>query len=454
MRKRLFVTFFILCALIVSCGKEGLYDKYEVTDCTPENINTAAYEFMQDWYLWYKHLPAVDPTDYKTLSDLLEALRYRKGDTIIDRFSYTMTKEEHESYYSGKRYGMGISYMRDDDDSIYVAVVYPGSPAGNAGLRRGQKVLALNDVTVETLDENAAYNREHSADEDFEEKTDWNNVYNAENKGEAVKFLVLDNGEELETTVYLDDYSAKSVLASKIIENNGVKIGYVHLKSFIQSSEEELNTVFTDFKKEKIDHLILDFRYNGGGLVKVAEQLINLILGKKGKGKDIIKILYNDKQSKYNEVYEGAVLENSLDGIKKVAVIVSAGTASASEMVINSLTPFVEVSLFGETTYGKPVGMNPLDICDQTIVPITFKYANAEDYGDFFLGMEPTCNSGDDFKHDFGDVLEDGVKNALYYFDNKKCLGSSAARSSGKRRTIEERIPNKLKGTGRIDYTF
>lgn len=454
MRKHPVIAFLVLCALFVSCGKENIYEKYEVSECSPENINKAAYDYMLDWYLWYDHLPDVNPADYETLGDLLEALRYYEGDTLIDRFSYTLTKEEHENYYSGKRYGMGISYMRDDDDSIYVAMVYPGSPADKAGLHRGQKLLAMNDITVETLDENTAYNSEHRTDEDFEEKTDWNNVYNAENKGEAVKFLVLDDDKEFETTLYLDDYITKSVLASKIIKNDGVKAGYVHLKSFIQSSEEELNAVFENFKKEKIDHVILDFRYNGGGLVRIAEQLIDLILGKKGDGKEIIKILYNDKQSEYNEVYEGEILENSLDGIKKVAVIVGAGTASASEMVINSLTPFVEVSLFGKTTYGKPVGMNPLDICDQTIVPITFKYANAEDYGDFFLGMEPTCNSEDDFRHDFGDVLEDGVKNALYYFDKKKCLGSSAAGSSGKRRTIEELIPKKLKGTGRIDYTF
>lgn len=454
MKKHPVIAFLILCALFVSCGKENIYEKYEVSECSPENINKAAYDYMLDWYLWYDHLPDINPADYETLGDLLEALRYYEGDTLIDRFSYTLTKEEHESYYSGKRYGMGVTLISDEDGSYYIAMVYPGSPADLAGLHRGQKLLALNDITVETLDKNKTYNNEHRTDEDFEEKTDWNNVYNAENKGEAVKFLVLDNDKEFETTLYLDDYTTKSVLASKIIENNGVKAGYVHLKSFIQPSEEELNMVFENFKKEKVDHIILDLRYNGGGLVRIAEQLVNLILGKKGEGKDIIKIIYNDKQSDQNEVYEGAVLENSLDGIKKVAVIVASGTASASEMVINSLTPFVEVSLFGKTTYGKPVGMNPLDICDQTIVPITFKYANAEDYGDFFFGMEPTCNSEDDFKHDFGDVAEDGVKNALYYFDHKKCPEGGTARSLRKRRTIEELIPGELKGIGKIDYTF
>ena len=195
-------------------------------------------------------------------------------------------------------------------------------------------------------------------------------------------------------------------------------------------------------------------RYNGGGLVKIAEHLVDLILGSRVTKQEIIKIVYNDKHKDQNYSYEGNVLENSLEGVRQIAVIVTSGTASASEMVINSLKPFADVALFGKTTYGKPVGMNSKDICDQTIVPITFKYTNSEDYGDFFLGMDPDCNSEDDFKHDFGDVDEDGVKSALYYFENGKCLEDPAFKTLQKRRTVEELIPGKLKGMGRIDYTF
>lgn len=438
------------CIFLVSCGENG----DEISDCSPENINRAAYSYLEDWYLWYEHLPEIDPADYETLNDMINAVKYREGDKLIDRFSYSVSKTEHDDYYEGKRYGMGLSWMRDDDDLLYISMVYPESPAYTAGLRRGQRVLALNDVTVETLDENAAYNREHRTDEGFVAKTDWNNVYNAENKGEAVKFLILENETEIETTVYLDDYVSKSVIASKIIENGGVKTGYLHFKSFIKPSEEELNEVFAEFKKEKIGNLVLDLRYNGGGLVKIAEHLVDLIGGSKVEGKDIIKIVYNGRHKDKNYEYTGKVLKNSLDDLKKVAVIVASGTASASEMVINSLKPFVDVALIGKTTYGKPVGMNSKDICDQTIVPITFKYTNAEDYGDFFLGMEVDCNSEDDFRRDFGDVEESGLKNALYYLENGRCLEESQVRNAGKRRTLDEMIPGELKGMGKIDYTF
>ena len=448
MKKIPFFLFLASFFLMVAC------ENHIEADCSQTSVNRKAFAYLKEWYLWYEHLPAINPSDYESLDKMIAAVKYREGETLIDRFSYAVKKEEHDNYYAGKRYGMGMSMQRDENNEIFITLVYPESPAGVAGLKRGQKLLAMNGVTVEELDENGKYNKEHRNDEDFEEKTDWNNVYNAENKGEAVVFKILEEGTELETTVVLDDYIGKSVLAYKVLENDGVKTGYIHFKSFINSSEKELNEVFAHFKEEKVERLVLDLRYNGGGLVKIARQLVNLVAGDKGKGDEIIKLIYNNKHSEQNYSYKGEVLKNSLSGIEKVAVIVSSGTASASEMVINSLTPYAEVTLIGETTYGKPVGMNAKDICDQTIVPITFKYANSQDYGDFFLGMEADCAASDDIKHDFGDEREEELAVALYYLSYGKCPQEAEVKSLAKRKTIEERIPLQLKGMGKIDYTF
>ena len=448
MKKISFLLFFASLLLSVSC------ENHVVGDCSQTSVNRQAYAYLKDWYLWYEHLPAVNPADFESLDKMVAAIKYREGDKLIDRFSYAVKKEEHDDYYAGKRYGMGMSMQRDEENAVYITMVYPGSPAGVAGLKRGQRILAMNGVTVEELDANGAYNKEHRNDSDFEEKTDWNNVYNAENKGEAVLIKVLEEGEEFETTVVLDDYIGKSVLAYKVLEHDGVKTGYIHFKSFITSSAEELDEVFAQFKEENVSELVLDLRYNGGGLVRIAHQLVNLIAGDKVKGENVIKLIYNDKHPEQNSSYKGEVLKNSLSGINKVAVIVSSGTASASEMTINSLTPYVEVALIGSTTYGKPVGMNSKDICDQTIVPITFKYANSQDYGDFFLGMEADCAASDDFKHDFGDEREEELAVALYRLSNGKCPENAAAKDFKKQRKIEEVIPVELKGMGKIDYTF
>ncbi len=448
MKKTSIFLFLATFFLLISCENQV------VTECSQASVNRHAFAYLKEWYLWYEHLPVINPADYESLDKLIAAVKYREGDKLIDRFSYAVKKTEHDDYYAGKRYGMGMSTMRDEENNVYISLVYPGSPAGVAGLKRGQKVLSLNGVTVEELDENGEYNKEHRGEAGFEEKTDWNNVYNAENKGEAVVFKVLEEGEEIETTVVLDDYIGLSVLAYKILEHDGVKTGYIHFKSFITSSEDELNEVFAAFKEAEVEQLVIDLRYNGGGLVRIAKQLVNLVAGDKVKGDNIIKLIYNNKHPEQNTSYKGETLKNSLSGIGKVAFIVSSGTASASEMVINSLTPYTDVVLIGKTTYGKPVGMNSKDICDQTIVPITFKYANSQDYGDFFLGMEPDCDAGDDFKHDFGDEREEALSVALTRLSSGKCPEKAAKRGPKTYRRIEDIIPRELKGMGKIDYTF
>jgi len=426
----------------------------DADECSQAFINCMAYAYMKDWYLWYEHLEKIEPADFTTLSDMVKALRYKEGDVQIDRFSYSVKKEEHDNYYSGKRYGMGTSWKRDEENRLFVTIVYPTSPADVAGLKRGQEILEINGFTVEELDANAAYNQEHSSDADFVKKTDWSNVYNAENEGEPVNIQLFEDGEKvIETTVYLGDYTQQSVLKTAIIDNQGVKTGYIHFKAFITPSAEELNEAFAEFKKEKIEELVVDLRYNGGGLVRISEQLINLIAGKTVKDEHIIKILYNDKHTDSNSHYSGKVLDSSMD-LKKVAFITTKGTASASEMVINSLDPFIEVSVIGATTYGKPVGMNSRSICDQTIVPITFKNANAVDFGDYYHGIPADCNSDDDFKHDFGDERESSLKEALNYLKTGKCSETAMTLRNVKPKYIEDLIPFELKGMNRVDYTF
>ncbi len=462
--KKLFLFFLLPVIFITGCSERsssGLEGKYaggceqldeNHEECGQAYINCVAYAYLEDWYLWYEFLPDIEAHEFESLRDMLNAVRYREGDVVIDRFSYALSKEAHESFYAGKRYGMGASWKRDEERDLFVTFVYPESPADVAGLKRGQQILKINDFTIEELDENAAYNKEHAQDDDFEKKTDWSNVYDAENEGEPVELTLLEEGSEIVTTVYLGNYDMKSVLKTEVIDNNGKKTGYLHLKAFITPTEDELNEAFKHFKEKGVEELVLDMRYNGGGLVRGSAQLINLIAGSAVDGEKIIKILYNDKKSGHNKYYQGKSLENSLD-LKKVAIITTRGTASASEMVINSLDPFVEVSVIGDTTSGKPVGMNSIDICDQTMVPITFKNANSLGYGDYFFGIEATCRSFDDFKHDFGDTREDSLKEALYYLANGKCSESSQEITIISS-PIETLIPFKLEGVDKIDYTF
>ena len=452
MNLRSFAAVFAFFTLFfLSAGCENIVHE----ECSQANINRHAYAFMQDWYLWYDHLPDIDVSQFASLSEMISAVKYVDNETVIDRFSYALKKQEHDDYYAGKRYGMGFSMVRDENSDIYVTIVYPEGPAGKAGMRRGQKILSLNGVTVQELDENQDYNHQHKGEDGFVEKPDWNNIYDAENKGEEVFFKVLDSSEgEKEFSVILDDYTMNSVLAVSVLEHHGAKVGYLHFKSFIKLSPDELDAAFAQFKEAGIDELVVDMRYNGGGLVSVAEHLIDLIGGATVNDEKIIKILYNDKHTDSNYSYKGKKLPGSLDKINKIVFITTRGTASASEMVINALTPYFDVALVGEMTYGKPVGMNSMSFCDQTIVPITFKSANSQDYGDYFLGMEVDCGSADDYRHDFGDPEEASVHEALYLLENGRCSENAALKSAGRAKYLEDRIPVELKGTGKIDYTL
>ena len=117
--------------------------------CDQASINGRAYEYMKDWYLWYETLPVINPGDYETMSDMLKDLKYHDGERQVDHYSYTVKTEAHDDFYAGKSYGMGTSWKRDEQDDLFVSLVYPESPADVAGRKRGQEILAINTHSKE-----------------------------------------------------------------------------------------------------------------------------------------------------------------------------------------------------------------------------------------------------------------------------------------------------------------
>ena len=107
MKKRLVFLFLLSFFLLVSC------ENSVAPECSQESVNRHALAYLKEWYLWYEHLPVINPADYESLDKMVSAVKYREGDKLIDRFSYAVKKEEHDNYYAGKRYGMGMSMQRD-----------------------------------------------------------------------------------------------------------------------------------------------------------------------------------------------------------------------------------------------------------------------------------------------------------------------------------------------------
>ncbi|MBK5210324.1 MAG: peptidase S41, partial [Flavobacteriaceae bacterium] len=242
---------------------------------------------------------------------------------------------------------------------------------------------------------------------------------------------------------------------------NGKKVGYLVYNGFRSSYNDELNTAFAYFKSEGIQELVLDLRLNGGGSVETTAYLASMIYANAGSDKFAI-LKYNSKHSDRNgtayfyntlNVYDvndkktGEETINRLTNINQLYVLTSGSTASASEMIINGLRPFMPVKVIGTTTYGKNVGSITLydspssDFKDKNsansahlyaMQPIVFQIYNKLDQSDYINGFEPDLNlKVEEFRFwnailPFGDENEVVLKAAL---DDIRGISAKQAKS-------------------------
>jgi hypothetical protein len=213
-------------------------------------------------------------------------------------------------------------------------------------------------------------------------------------------------------------------------------VGYFVFDTHIAKSEAELIAAINQLKSANVSDLIIDMRYNGGGLLYIASELAYMVAGPATTtGKTFEQLTYNDKLTAKNTVYPfldrvypftNTQLLPSL-GLSHVTILTTRDTASASESVINSLRGVgVVVDLIGSTTRGKPYGFVPQDNCGYTYFAIQFKGVNNIGYGDYSDGFTPTCIAPDDFTHVRGDTAETMLASALSYRQTSACPAVAA----------------------------
>jgi len=386
--------------------------------------------FVDERYLWYQDVPSLDASQYASAAayfDVLKTPAKNSAGGNLDRFHWSETKEEYDQYTNGISVDYGISWSRVANSPPRSYVVYkvePLSSAGVAGVQRGDNLVKVDGI-------------------DFANGADVTGLNNGVFPQDQVQHtLQLQRGTSTPTfTLKAEQYATTPVRNAKVINDAGTKVAYLYFDSFIAKSQDALITAFNDFKAQGAKELIIDMRYNGGGLLYISSQLAYMIAGPgASSGKTFNKLVYNDKRSGENYTYEFIpyALNTSYYydytrplpslNLKRVTLLVDYQTASASEAVINGLKGIdVSVNLIGSTTYGKPYGFTPQRNCGRYYYAVEFKGENQKGYSAFDAGFPPTCTVGDDLNFQLGDLVEPRLAEALQYLKSGQCTSVPSA---------------------------
>jgi len=338
---------------------------------------------LQEWYFWYDQLPNPDPARFSSPEAYLEAVRYRPLDTS---FSYIASKAESDAFFSESQFiGIGIGTKQTSATELRVAQIFPGSPAKDAGLERGDFLLSINGKAVS----------------DLLRTGEIDTIFGPSQIGVvvALSWRSLRSGDTRVASLVKRAVTIPTVSVTRVFDvPRGPRVGYVFLRNFVSPSLAALSAAFRELKEAGADELVLDLRYNGGGLLSVAQHLGGLIGGEATRGEVFVELFHNDKNQSRNSALRFELPADAI-GFSRLVAITTRGSASASEGVINGLKPFVAVTLVGETTFGKPVGQYGFDFCESTLFPVAFETRNARGEGSFYGGIPADCAAGDDLEH-------------------------------------------------------
>jgi C-terminal peptidase prc len=359
---------------------------------------------LRDIYLWYKDLPDPSPAGFTSPEAYLEAVRFKQLDTT---YSYIANKAESDAFFSESQFiGVGISSRQTGTAELRISQVFPGGPAADAGLERGDYLLAINGRAVGDLIRTGEIDT----------------IFGANQIGVPITLAWRSlQGAELQATITKRLVTIPTVSQTAVFDLPAAQVGYVHLRNFVTPSTEALNVAFRALVDAGANELILDLRYNGGGLVSVAQHLGGLIAGEPSRDQVFIQFVHNDKNTALRLPVPPAAL-----GVPRLVVIATRASASASEAVINGLKPFMTVTVVGEATFGKPVGQYGYDFCDKTLFPVAFEGRNARGEGDYYNGIPADCAAADDLDHPLGDAGEASLAEALRFLRTGRCSVAAA----------------------------
>ena len=446
--RRLFVFLWVivLVGIAQGCKKE---------ESENSKINDWILENMQDYYFWNTQIPA---RTNKTLypKDYFESLLYKKE----DRFSWIQDNfKELQDYLSGitteAGYEFNLYLLEKGKNLVVGCIVYikPGTPAEQAGLKRGDFFTSINGTAMTT--------------------ENYQDLLSKISQPHTIGKIDLLTGQTTTVSLSVIEYAENPVLLDTIYHIESKKIGYLVYNLFARDSnqdgityEKELNNLFGNFQTQGIQELIVDLRYNSGGSVVTAITLASMISNRTstdifgyqkynsnldqalsdyyGKDYNVNYFFDNIERSDNNNKVVESVKINKLTNLSKVYFIVSGRTASASELVINCLKPYMNVVLVGDTTLGKNVGSITIYEEDEEkqktnkwgMQPIVLKLENKIHFSDYGNGFPPDVLA-DEFDsaskmRELGDINEMMLSVALNHIFGRTTLQRSSVATKTK----------------------
>ncbi|MEZ4857900.1 MAG: S41 family peptidase [Flavobacteriaceae bacterium] len=428
MKKSYLLLLLFVFPLFTSCFKD---QDDEIIPSSVSEINDFIYRGLNFFYLYKANTPELADDYFETEALYQNFLQsyftpqaffdYLKAPNEVDRFSLLVEDYiELENALAGttKTNGMefGLVLYPDQSGNVfgYVRYVLANTDAANKGLKRGD---IFNTINGQQLNNNN-FSSLLAADSytiglaTFDGQT-------VTPTGNSVELL---KGEFTENPIH----------TTQIFEINGHKIGYLMYNAFTNEFDSQLNAVFGQFKAEGVTDLVLDLRYNGGGSVRTATYLASMITGQ-NTGQVFYSEQWNaDRQGEYAENgtfvsnFEGGEAINSLN-LNSVYVLTTSRTASASELVINGLTPYIDVFQIGAATTGKfqasflmydspNFGRDNINLGHTyAMLPLVFKTANADGNTDFVNGLFPDIEQFEDYSNlgVLGDLNEPFLATAI-----------------------------------------
>jgi carboxyl-terminal processing protease len=425
----------ILLVVLGSCGGGGSSGTAASTQCDVDSQKTRLRNYMLDAYFWSGASPNPEPAGYDGVQKYFDALRFGGADAVpADRWSYITSSAGFSQFFGeGKTLGYGLFVNGLELQlPLKVRFIEEKSPAAAQGLMRGDVIMAINGRSAAEI----------IAANDF-------SVLNPAKEGDTVAVQVASGAGSRTVTLTAATYTLTPVPAPRVLTlANGSKAGYLLLKDFISQAEAPLAAAFTDFRAAGATELILDLRYNGGGLISTAKLLASLVAGGVHNGKLFTSLSHSAQQSARNSSYTFSTTEA---GFARVVVLTGERTCSASELVVNGLKPYVQVVTVGAQSCGKPFGFNPTASCGSTFSAVNFEALNALGEGRYYDGIAAICAVTEDFDGDLGDPAEKLTAAAASYLQTGVCPPVAAqerarALSVARRARVSQPEPGERQG--------